>query len=242
MSAINQMIRHQLRKAGLDIIRDAPLVRRQQLLQTYEINLVIDVGANSGQYVRELRKMGYRGKIVSFEPLYLAYVELKRRAADDPLWLTYNFALGDKRETAFINIAGNSYSSSIRAMLPSHLAAAPESRYIGQEEIFIEQLDSWFSELSPSGANILLKIDTQGFEANVLRGAESSLDYIDTIQLELSLIPLYDGEVLIEDMLKMLRGQGYRIVSLEPGFADPKTGELLQVDGILHRVRKDQQC
>ncbi len=82
---------------------------------------------------------------------------------------------------------------------------------------------------------MFMKIDVQGFESSVIKGAEKSLQHIDTLQLEMSLIPLYKNEMLFDDMLALLTGKGYQMVSIEPGFADADTGRLLQVDGTFHR-------
>lgn len=235
-----QKVRRWLKTMGYDVIRFAPhthpLARRQSLLQSYGITIVLDVGANSGQYGRELRELGYEGQIISFEPMRSPYESLKVNAESDGRWRAFNFALGDKECGATINIAGNSYSSSMLEMLPSHLDSAPESKYIGAEQIQVKTLDSLFSSLC-KGEAVLLKSDTQGFEMNVLKGAENSLPFIDTIQLEMSLVPLYEGESLIDRLLLLLYEKGYRAVSLEPGFADRKTGQLLQVDAMLHRFQ-----
>ncbi len=240
MSA-KQKARGWLKRLGYDVIRFAPhshpLARRKSLLKNYGIGVVLDVGANSGQYAKELRELGYREQIISFEPLHLPFETLKVNSESDAKWDTFNFALGEEERDATINIAGNSYSSSMLDMLPTHLGAAPESRYIGTEQIQVKTLDSLFGSLCPRGKSVLLKIDTQGFEMNVLNGAKSSLPFINTIQLEMSLIPLYHGESLIDRLLPLLYGKGYRAVSLEPGFADRNTGQLLQVDAILHRLK-----
>jgi FkbM family methyltransferase len=236
-----QKVRRWLKTMGYDVIRFAPhthpLARRKSLLQNYGITIVLDVGANSGQYGRELRELGYKGQIISFEPMRSPYESLKVNAESDARWRTFNFALGDKECDATINIAGNSYSSSMLEMLPSHLDSAPESKYVGAEQIQVKTLDSLFSSLCSKRETVLLKSDTQGFEMNVLKGAENSLPFIDTIQLEMSLVPLYEGELLIDRLLPLLYGKGYRAVSLEPGFADRETGQLLQVDAILHRFQ-----
>lgn len=89
-----------------------------------------------------------------------------------------------------INIAGNSYSSSILKMLPSHVEASPESEYIGHEVIEVKTIDSIFPFLRNKGRNFYLKIDTQGFEERVINGAADSLQFIKLVQLEMSLIPL----------------------------------------------------
>lgn len=228
-----------MRKMGYDLVRYTPrfhpLARRKSLCDSYGIESVLDVGANVGQYAMELRSIGYKGKIFSFEPLSAAYKELRNNAEFDKLWKTYNFALGNTCGNVSINIAGNSYSSSILDMLPSHERYAPASKYIGKENIKIKTLDSLFESLEIKGENVLLKIDTQGFEKDIIEGSKNSLAFIETIQVEMSLIPLYKGSILFDDMHDLLQKKGFSVVSLEPGFSDDATGRLLQVDGIFHR-------
>lgn len=229
-----------LRKIGYDITRFSPqispLARKKRLIESFAINVTLDVGANTGQFAKKLRNdIGFSGKIVSFEPLSSAFELLKRNASRDPEWEVINCALGDTEEKKKINIAGNSYSSSLLNMLPAHMDFAPESEYIGQELIEIRTLDSIIDNVCSREDNIFLKIDTQGFEGKVIRGGGASLDRIATIQLEMSLIPLYEGELLFNGLYDLLYDKGYSLVSIEPGFLDSKTGQLLQVDGIFHR-------
>ena len=237
-------IKHEMRKLlwdfGYDVVRfdpgSHPVARRRRLMTVSQIGVVLDVGANTGQYGQELRgELGYSGFICSFEPMSAAFRELQARASGDPDWQTFNVALGDTVGTTSINIAGNSYSSSILDMLPAHEAAAPESTFVGTEEIRMRTLDSIFEDVCPRGERVYLKIDTQGFEGRVLRGAQESLPKIDAVQLELPLVPLYDGELPFVDLCKFMLGEGYTLVALDPGFTDPRTGRLLQVDGIFVR-------
>lgn len=235
-----QALRKWLRRLGYDMNRVTPVssaaARRKLLFTTYGIDLLLDIGANDGSYGEEIRReMGYAGRIVSFEPLSSAFGKLVQRAGNDPAWSVYNFALGDADTVSEINIAGNSYSSSLLRMLPSHLGAAPESGYVGRETISVKTLDRVLPDICPPKTNIHMKIDTQGYELKVLTGAERSLDRIDTIELEMSLVPLYDGQPLFEEVLGWLGEKGYRLVGVEPCFCDRNTGEVLQVDGIFHR-------
>lgn len=238
--SIKRQIRALLRRAGFDVVRyDAtshPLARRARLLTAYKIGLVFDVGANVGQYADELRAIGYQGRIVSFEPLNAACRALAKRAANDAAWTALNVAVGDKDGTVEMNVAGNSQSSSILDMLPLHVQSAPESQYVGKETVKMVRLDSIFHSYD-TRQPIYLKIDTQGFERRVIDGAEQSLDRIDTIQLEMSLAPLYKDELLFPEMLNLLTRKGYALVSLEQGFSRSTDGRLLQVDGIFHRFR-----
>lgn len=205
------------------------------LFKKFGIDTVLDVGANRGQYGKYLREIiGYKGRIISFEPLSSAHGELTKTTMADSSWTARKHALGNKNEKTEINIAGNSYSSSILEMLPSHVKAAPESKYIGKEQIEVITLDSIFEGICSKEQNILLKIDTQGYERFVIEGARNSLPFIDTIQLEMSLIPLYQDELLFDEMYRVLYQRGYRIVSIGPEFFDDETGQVLQVNSLFH--------
>ncbi len=229
-------------KAGFDIKTFTPtthaLARRQHILEYYRIDTVLDVGANTGQWASELRNdLGYKHRIVSFEPLPRAFEALAKAASHDPLWEVHPFGLGNTSEELQINVAANSQSSSMLGMLPAHIKSAPTSGYIGTEQIQVKRLDSIFETICQAGDSVYLKIDTQGYEEHVIDGAEGVLSRIDTIQVELSLVPLYDGELLIEDMCSKLRKKGYNLIALEEsGFSDPETGHLLQVDAIFRRA------
>lgn len=231
-----------LRRVGLDLHRYDPQkdsnLRRQLLLETYGIQMVLDVGANAGQYARLLRRGGYARTIVSFEPQSNAFGELGAHAARDPGWQALNIALSDVDGSTEINIAGNSLSSSLLGMLPAHAESAPESNYVGRETVTTRRLDGLLATLAPPGTAVYLKIDTQGFELKVLEGAGQMLQQIDTLELELSLVPLYEGAPLFADMLAWLTARGYELVGLEPAFSDPRTGRLLQADGFFHRSRR----
>ncbi len=238
---IKQKVRKYLRKFGYDIFRFTPayhpLARRKKILDYYNIDTVLDVGANSGQFAQELRNdLGYAKKIISFEPLSSAFELLKANAEGDSNWEIFNIALGDTEEKYEINISGNSYSSSLLNMLPSHLKSAPESKYIGKEIIEVKKLDSIFGNLYNPTNRVYMKIDTQGYESRVLRGAIQSLMHINIIQIEMSLVPLYEGELLFNEMCILMREKGYSLIAIETGFTDPESGKLLQVDGIFHRL------
>lgn len=230
------------RKMGYDIVNYTPkshsTAREEKLFEVYGIDLVLDVGANEGQYAQKLRRvLDYKGKIISFEPLSKAYGILTQKAKNDAHWEAMHYALGSMNGRKEINVAGNSYSSSILEMLPSHEKSAPKSKYVGKEPIEVKTLDSIFEKFSFPERNILLKIDTQGYEKYILEGAEQTLLRIDSIRAETSLIPLYKGELMFHDMCQLLYAKGYRLVDIKPGFYDKKTGELFQVDGFFHRFQ-----
>lgn len=219
---------------GFDIIKypTADLIRRQRLLLNENISLVLDVGANIGQYATELRSIGYKGKIYSFEPVSESFNKLKRASKNDPNWQVFNFSLGDFEGETEINISKNSVSSSILNNLPQLTESAPDAVFVTKETIKIKTIDLVFKELNLEGENIYLKIDTQGYESKVIAGAENSLNKIKALQIEMSLIPSYEDVISFEDMIKLLEKKNFSVFSIESGYFDTKTGKLLEVDGI----------
>lgn len=235
-------IRRLVRARGYDLVRYDPrshfLALRRLLLDKYAIDVVLDVGANTGAFALQMRDIGYTGRIVSFEPVSATFRELSGHAAGDPNWVTVNCGLGDFDGTAAINIsANNAESSSLLEMLPRHLEAAATSRFVAREEIRVKRLDDVFESVCEGRRNVYLKIDTQGFERKVLDGGPRALEHIDTLQLELSMVPLYRNDTSFLDMCAYLRDKGFQAVAFEPGFLDVDSGQMLQVDGIFHRFR-----
>jgi FkbM family methyltransferase len=211
------------------------LKARQIFLKYFGVNVLLDVGANTGQYASLMRRIGYKGKIVSFEPLSSAFNELKRNLYTDNNWIAENFALGSKEEESIIHVSGNSYSSSLLDILPSHIEFDTNSQYIAEEKISIKRLDDIFSNYCSDSDVVMLKIDTQGFEKMVLDGALESLKSIKFLQLEISIEPLYQYEILFVEMINFLEGVGFSLFALENGIRNPNSGKLLQVDGIFVR-------
>jgi FkbM family methyltransferase len=206
-------------------------------LNRFEVDLVFDIGANVGQFSSELRFFGYKGKIVSFEPLSKAHSELQRVSFGDSEWEIYSrCALGDHNGETEINIAGNSQSSSLLPMLDSHLSAAPHSAYVGRESVPLLTLDSVAPEYLAKYKNPFLKIDTQGFEWQVLGGAKNVLPHMRGVLLELSLIHLYEGEHLWREMIDHLESEGFILWALQQVFTNPLDGRTFQVDGIFFRL------
>ena len=206
-------------------------------MRALQIDIVIDVGANSGQFGLEIRAAGYVGRILSIEPMDEAYRILSALATRDRNWTTIQCALGESGGESMLHIAGNSASSSFLDMLPVHEQAAPGTAYVRDERVTVRRLESVLAEHVSSGSRPYLKVDVQGYELEVLRGAGPWLEALAAIQLELSLVPLYAGAPMADEVNAFVSGSGYRLAGVEPGFADPVTGRLLQMDGIY--VRSD---
>jgi FkbM family methyltransferase len=197
---------------------------------------VFDIGANIGQYASMLRRCGYAGRIVSFEALPAVHAELSAVAARDPNWTVAPCAaLGRAPGEAEIHVAGNSLSSSLLPMYETHLRAAPESRCVASQKVRVARLDE-FASLVADESRLLLKIDTQGYEEEVIMGAGTVLDHVCAMQLELSVVPLYQGAPSLRRMLELCEQVGFELYGLMPGFYEAKTGRLLQVDGLFLRT------
>ena len=240
-SNVKEATRSVLRRLGLDVHRysfaNSPDDQFRLMLAQHGINLILDIGANTGQYSIDLRKrLGYRGSIVSFEPLSTAHEQLVRAAAGDPLWdVAPKVAIGSRQGSVTLHVSGNSQSSSVLPMLDSHATAAPQSRYTRDEVVPVETLDVAAKGYVRGESRMLLKIDTQGYEAEVLRGAPDMLARATAVQMEMSLVPLYEGQLLIRDIWLMLEEAGFELWTLSPVFVDPRTGRQLQVDAVFFR-------
>jgi FkbM family methyltransferase len=207
-----------------------------QLLEFHGIDLIIDVGANIGQYGRELRNLGYKGRIISFEPLPNAFEELARIAGRDAAWLAFQEAIGDHDGDATLHVAANSVSSSLLPMLPAHLEAAPYSRFVSDIQVQMITIDEAIGRHVMANERVFVKVDAQGYESSVIAGALPSLDRIQGFQLELSLVPLYEGSATLSTLVSDVERLGFTLMSIEPGFSDQGSGRLLQADGLFFRA------
>ncbi|MDQ1246888.1 MAG: hypothetical protein QG597_1256 [Actinomycetota bacterium] len=236
---LQHRLRLGLRHLGIDLARypaSDPMWGVVQLLNHFAIDCVIDVGANDGGFASTIRRLGYRGRIVSVEPLTAPFKVLAARAATHPDWEVVQVALGDEDRDIVINVAGNAAaSSSVLPMLDAHATAAPESRYVGTETVRQRRLDGLLPEFGVSKQHpAFLKLDVQGYEAAVLDGAANLLEAgaIVGLQMELSLVPLYDGAITYREALERVELLGMELMGLIPGFSDPRSGRLLQADAV----------
>ena len=241
---MKKRLKSALHSFGFDLRRYNPAYSPEAqiagLLDRLAIDTVFDIGANIGQYGSELRALGYTGRIVSFEPLSSAHARLQATAAADGRWtVAPRVAVGDMDGATQINIAGNSVSSSVLDMLASHADAAPDSRYTGKEAVDVARLDSIATQYLRADSRLFVKVDTQGFEAAVLAGAATTLTRTLAVQLELSLMPLYAGQARFETIIAQMRAAGFEVWTLWPGFADPATRRMLQIDALF--VRSEAQ-
>jgi FkbM family methyltransferase len=227
-------------RLGVDLVRRRglahPAGRRLRLMRSMRVDLVIDVGANEGQYARELRHFGYRDRIISIEPLSAPYALLAASAQGDPNWLVVQSAAGAADEETEMFVAANrGASSSILPMLPLHEVNAPDARIVGRELVHVRRLDDFLAAEIGAAARPFLKIDVQGFESQVLDGAARVLPEMVGLQVELSLFQLYRGAPTFREMIDRLSSDDFILAGLEPVFV-AHDGRVLAVDGLFVRT------
>jgi FkbM family methyltransferase len=227
---------------GYEIVR--PFSQTVKLLESRRVNCVVDVGANDGGFATAIRRHGYAGRIISFEPLREPFKSLRKKAISDGNWETVQCAVGDAKREVTINVSGNKgQSSSALPMLEAHINAAPHARYIGTETVNQERLDSLLPQLGVRpDSRTFLKVDVQGYERAVLDGASNLFadGAIIGLQLELSLVPLYGGAMTYREGLDRAESLGMTLVRLDPIFDDPKSGQTLQVDAVFFTLLEDR--
>lgn len=241
---MKEIIRSIARHCGYEITRYAPdtnhAARLANCLNSQKIATVVDVGANVGQFASSLRQSGFRGRLISIEPQKEAHDRLVQRADRDPLgtWhVVPRMAVGESEGTLDLHIAGNSWSTSVLPMLDAHEKAMPSSREVRIEQTCVNRLDAVINGVGIHAAPpFMIKLDVQGFESVVLRGATAILPQTRAILTEMSLVPLYQGQMLWRDLHDQIAGYGFELFDVIPGFADPDSGRLLQCDGLFVRV------
>jgi FkbM family methyltransferase len=203
------------------------------------VDTVLDVGANYGHYAAGLRAQGFAGRIVSFEPVAAAFAGLSQRASSDPNWQCYELALGDEDAERTIHVSADTTSSSLLTPAEAYTEASPRLSFVREETVPTATLDGLRGRLFDAGDSLFLKLDVQGFELEVLKGAERTLGQAVGLECELSLALVYEGQALFSDVISHLADRGFQLRALDPVFLHAVTGELLQLDGLFTRGREE---
>ena len=223
---------------GFDVrhfdVMHAPIARRMKLLDHIGATLVLDVGANEGQYAQQLRRYGYAKRIVSFEPLAREFAILSQKARRDDKWDVVNAALGSEPGTSTIHIGNFRQCSSLLELVPSYAPRDHASQQIADETITVETVDRMAQTHVGSKDVVFLKADVQGFEQQVLAGAEQTMKQVAGLQLEMSFEPVYAGAPVFTDLVQQLDEMGYTLRSFEPANCS-ESGGLIQADGVFVR-------
>lgn len=207
---LTQLVKTAFRTKGYEILRVPNL---GDFLRSRNCDLLVDVGANSGQFASRLRPLGYHGPILSIEPLDDVMEELRGKASHDPSWTVKQVALGDKPGRAEINVSRNTVYSSFLpfAELAQKFADTDITR---TQSIEVETLDNVLADVP--GDRPFIKIDTQGFEQQVLAGATRTLDRCVGLLLELPVEHLYEGVWSFSEAIVYLEQRGFQLAQIQP--------------------------
>jgi len=208
-----------------------------QLATDLQVEWLLDVGANRGQFGTLMRRAGYRRRLVSFEPVADAFADLQTTAASDPLWTVEQRAVGAKEGTQVIHVAGNSVSSSILPMGDRHVELFAGSAYVRDEEVEVTTVADAVERHGIDPRRSMLKADVQGLESAVLDGAGPLLGDFAMVELELSLLELYEGQDLLPELVSRLTATGFELWTFFPAYVDKVNKRLWWADGLF--VRRD---
>lgn len=205
-----------------------------EIMAHHRVDVVLDVGANDGDYAREIRDAGYRGRIVSFEPASATFARLARAAAADPLWDAVQLGVGEAGGHLDLSVSALDVYSSFKQ--PSAVGSeAPGARAVASERVEVVRLDDYLRAHPDLLGRTYLKIDTQGFEAEVLRGAGDLLDRFVAVQAELGLVTLYEGQVDWLEIVTWMRGRGFEVATMVCNAADRRSMRAIEYDIVFTR-------
>lgn len=235
-----RLVQRLARRLGWDLTprRKAklPVAQLVATLEHFRIDAVIDVGANTGQYGALLREFGWRGPILSIEPIPEAHAALRARAQGDPAWqVAPPMALGASEGEAVLEVSAESDMSSLLSQSELLRRLSPSSRIERREQVALRRLDRLEEFCNPAWRRLFVKIDVQGGEPRVLAGAEGVMERIVGLQLEMALVPLYEGETGWRATIDHLATSGFAPYLIIPGYFEPKLARQVQMDGIFYR-------
>lgn len=208
------------------------------VLRRLDINCVLDVGANLGQYAKKLRKNGYTGRIVSFEPLPHLAEKLEKAAARDVDWQVIRCALGDVSAETEMEIAGGQgRMSSLRA--PSEFGKSWSSKLgsEGSAPVAVRRLDELFDDVLEGieEPRVYLKLDTQGYDLQAFAGAGERINDVVAMQSEVSSVPIYEGVPRLTDQIAAYEAAGFELTGMFPVITDPATMRVIEFDAVMVR-------
>lgn len=227
-------MRSLLRRLGIEVTRaPAPHTLEwnlAQLLKHRNVDLVIDVGAHHGQFASSIRHLGYTGRIISFEPSKAAFGVISQKMSGDPAWRGEQSAVGSAPGMLELNVYQSTDFNSAR--MPTSLGVERFSlRPTASQAVRMVALD----DVVQDGRGILLKTDTQGFDLDVLQGAEQVLRSTLAVVIELSVRPIYEEAPTLSTVVTYLEKAGFVLQALVP--VSRNTGfDVVEFDGLFLRA------
>ena len=207
---------------------------RQAVLARHGVDVLLDVGANAGQYADELLAGGFTGRVVSVEPLDEPYALLSVAIAREPRWTAVQVALAAAPGTVSMHVTTDTRCSSV--LVPAAITALPGGSQVASATVPSRTLDDLCDAHVGAADHLAVKLDCQGYEREVLAGGAVTLVRARVLEVEMALVATYVGAPLIADLLPELTGHGFSVVSIEPGHRDRTTGQVYDVDVLLERL------
>ncbi len=237
---IKSALKRTINNIGWDVRRyvapEAECAHLAGMLSFHNVNLVFDIGANTGQFARALREAGYKHRIVSFEALESAWKELNAASRADDLWvIAARGIVGAEDGEADFHVSTDSQCSSVLDMHDAVLQIVPSAAYIATERIPMRKLDTIGKQYVHNDSVLFIKADVQGFESQVIKGACELLLRAAGIYLELTLVPLYRGQSLFDELIAELKCAGFALWDFKPEYFDPRSGRMIWGTGVFFR-------
>jgi FkbM family methyltransferase len=197
-------------------------------------NTVIDVGGNLGQFTIASNKLFNEPVIYTFEPIPQCAKKIQCYADNLKNITVFPLAIGQEIGKATLKVNSHIQASSILPLAPTHQKSFPNAKELQEIEVDVKTLDDVLSEVDLKSP-VLLKIDTQGYEANVIRGALETLKRVDYVLLEVSFKEMFKGELLFPDLLKLMESHEFKFLRPVGWLTDPVSKEVLQMDALFSR-------
>lgn len=209
-----------------------------RVLAFHRVDVVLDLYANLGQHAQRLRQGGYRGRIVSFEPLDAVHAALKRTAGPDPLWdVPPPLAFGDREGEVTLLVSPEADMSSALPLTQEAAAFLDGAVPTATQSSPMARLDALFATYVRKAERAMVRIDTQGTELQVLEGASGVIDRVHALQVRLALIPAYSGEPGWKAVLAKVESLGFAPAMFLPGHFNLRAARQFSMDGVFVRRR-----
>lgn len=207
-----------------------PKITGSNWAERLNIQSIIDIGSNEGQFIREIETILPGRTIYAFEPIPSCFKKLVDNTKFSNV-TAFNIGLSDQDGSTEMNISNNLVSSSILNMEELHQTAYPESKYIKKERIELKRLDSVFQNIVLA-EKILIKVDVQGYEEKVIKGGEKTFSKAAAVIIESAFEPFYNGQWVFDDLYAHLSGSGFRLMGFADQVTSKKTGIPIYADAI----------
>jgi FkbM family methyltransferase len=235
LKLILKFIRFFFFKFGYEV-KKSDFVFLNNILNNRSIDCFLDIGAFQGDFAKNLILSGFKGHVISFEPVSENYNKLQFKAQKFKNWEVYKrIGLGDKREVLKINVSENLQSSSFLSNNSNHVELLNESKYKYTEDCEIILLDDLYDKLNLNYKNIFLKIDAQGFETKIINGGPKIINMCKGIICEVNNEILYENDIHWKEMIRILEDQNFKLHSIRDAYTDTKSGKTIQFDVIFVR-------